>query len=88
MATRLAMQKPADAVPLIKKVIEQMDDDDGWVGLGGVGQRLPNLAPDFDPRTYGFTKLRDLVRETGAFEIEDFEAAVTDYEIARGFERC
>jgi glutamine synthetase len=21
-------------------------------------------------------------------EIEDFEAAVTDYEIARGFERC
>lgn len=65
--------KPADAVPLIRKVIAQMEDDDGWVGLGGVGQRLPNLAPDFDPRTYGFTKLRDLVRETGAFEIEDFE---------------
>ena len=67
------LQKVSDAVPLLRKVIAQMDDDDGWVGLGGVGQRLPNLAPDFDSRTYGFTKLRDLVRGTGAFEVEESE---------------
>ena len=52
------------------RVIAQMSDDDGWVGLRGVGQRLSNLAPDFDPRTYGAAKLGDLVTKTGAFEIK------------------
>jgi len=63
--------QPANAaVPLLTRVIAQMSDDDGWVGLRGVGQRLFNLAPDFDPRTYGSAKLTDLVTKTGAFEIK------------------
>jgi len=63
--------EPADAaVALLTRVIAQMSDDDGWVGLRGVGQRLSNLAPDFDPRTYGALKLGDLVAKTGAFEIK------------------
>jgi hypothetical protein len=41
------------------------------VTLGEVGKQLANLASDFDPRTYGFRKLSDLVRKTGAFDIED-----------------
>jgi len=64
------LQSPSAAIPLLRKVIAQMDDEDGWVGLGGVGQRLANLAPDFDPRTYGHVKLGDLVRKTGAFEVD------------------
>jgi hypothetical protein len=64
------LQPPSAALPLLRKVIAQMDDEDGWVGLGGVGQRLANLAPDFDPRTYGHAKLGDLVRKTGAFEVD------------------
>ena len=35
-----------------------------------VGQRLAAIASDFDPRTYGYRKLSDLVRNTGAFEID------------------
>ena len=62
-------QSPSAAVPLLRKAIEQMEDDDGWVHLGGVGQQLLKLAPDFDPRTYGVAKLADLVKKTGAFEI-------------------
>jgi uncharacterized LabA/DUF88 family protein len=63
--------EPADAaVPLLTRVIAQMSDEDGWVGLRGVGQRLSNLAPDFDPRTYGAAKLGDLVAKTRAFEIK------------------
>ena len=27
----------------------QMETEDGWVGLGAVGQRLANVASDFDP---------------------------------------
>jgi len=65
-----ALEPAANAVPLLSRVIAQMSDEDGWVGLRGVGQRLSNLAPDFDPRTYGAAKLGDLVAKTGAFEIK------------------
>ena len=39
--------------------------------LGEVGKQLANLASDFDPRTFGFRKLSDLVRKTNSFEIDD-----------------
>ena len=61
------------AVPILTKAIGQMETEDGWVGLGVVGQRLANIASDFDPRTYGFRKLSDLVRQTGAFEMDQPE---------------
>jgi uncharacterized LabA/DUF88 family protein len=64
-----SLQHPSDAVPLINRAVAQMSDEDGWVSLRGVGQRLGNLAPDFDPRTYGAAKLGDLVTKTGAFEV-------------------
>jgi uncharacterized LabA/DUF88 family protein len=69
-----ALQTPSDAVPLLKTAIGQMESEDGWVGLGALGTRLANLAPDFDPRSYGVAKLSDLVRKSGAFEIEQTEA--------------
>ncbi len=65
-----SLQPPSAAAPIIKKVIAQIESEDGWVSLGGVGAQLANLASDFDPRTYGFRKLSDLVRKTNAFEIE------------------
>jgi len=67
------LRPPSAAMPLLRKAIAQMDDEDGWVGLGGVGQRLINLAPDFDPRTYGHAKLGDLVQKTGGFEVDRSE---------------
>lgn len=67
------LQLPADAVPILLRVIEQMDTEDGWAPLGAVGNQLANLAPDFDPRTFGFRKLSDLVRQTEAFELDQPE---------------
>lgn len=66
-AERLA---PAKAAPLILKAMEPLEDDDGWVTLGMVGQQLSNLASDFDPRSYGCAKLSDLVEKSGRFEME------------------
>ncbi len=66
-------QPPSAAVPILTKTLSQMETEDGWVSLGGVGRRLANVAPDFDPRTYGSGKLSDLVRQTGAFEIDQPE---------------
>lgn len=64
------LQQPSAAVPIIKRVIAQMESEDGWVPLGAVGTQLANLASDFDPRTFGFRKLSDLVRKTNAFDME------------------
>ncbi len=58
------------ATPIIAQVVAQMETDDGWVQLGALGSQLANLKSDFDPRTFGFRKLIDLVRETQAFEID------------------
>ena len=66
-------QTPSDAVPLLRTAIAQMDSEDGWVSLGALGTRLANLAPDFDPRSYGVAKLSDLVRKSGALEIDQSE---------------
>src|SRR5207244_9514815 len=65
-----SLQPPDAATPIIKKVITQMESEDGWVTLGEVGRQLANLASDFDPRTFGFRKLSDLVRKTNSFEID------------------
>jgi len=69
-----ALLPPEAATPIIKKVIAQMENEDGWVTLGEVGKRLIDLASDFDSRTYGFRKLSDLVRGTNAFDIEQPKA--------------
>jgi uncharacterized LabA/DUF88 family protein len=71
-AARSTSLQPLDAAtPTIKKVITQMESEDGWVTLGEVGRQLANLASDFDPRTFGFRKLSDLVRKTNSFEIDE-----------------
>jgi Fe-S-cluster formation regulator IscX/YfhJ len=67
------LQPSSAATPILKKVIAQMETEDGWVPLRAVGNQLANLASDFDPRTFGFRKLIDLVRETDAFEIDHRE---------------
>ncbi|GEO19193.1 hypothetical protein MAE02_68890 [Microvirga aerophila] len=38
-----------------------------------LGQRLASIASDFDSRTYGYRKLSDLMRKTGAFEVDQPE---------------
>ena len=69
-----AQEPPSAATPLLLKAIAQLADEDGWVHLGQVGQRLATLASDFDPRTYGHAKLGDLVKKSGAFEVRHEEA--------------
>jgi len=46
-----ALQPPSAAIPTIRKAIEQMETEDGWLNLGAVGQRMSNIVSDFDPRT-------------------------------------
>jgi hypothetical protein len=65
-----SLKPPSAAIPILQKAISQIETEDGWVLLGMVGAQISNLFSDFDARTYGASKLSDLVRKTNAFEIE------------------
>jgi hypothetical protein len=60
----------ANASRMLVKLISDMDTEGGWVSLGGIGSQLGNLVSDFDPRTYGYKKLSDLVRNVEALELK------------------
>jgi uncharacterized LabA/DUF88 family protein len=56
---------------LLAKAVETASDDSGWAQLGAVGSNLQRLAPDFDSRSYGYRKLRDLVDDQTGFVVEE-----------------
>lgn len=58
------------AIPIIQKAMAGIEDDEGWATLGGVGSRIVQIAPDFDPRTYGESKLSTLVLKCGGFDVD------------------
>lgn len=68
-----SLEPPTAAIPVLQTALAQIDAEDGWVRLGTLGQRVIAIAPDFDSRTYGYGKLSDLVRNTGAFELDQPE---------------
>ena len=69
-------QPPCAAVPHIRTALSQLDDLDGWYSLGAVGARLASLMPDFDPRTYGCTKLVTLIENMPVFQIRRDDLSV------------
>ena len=66
-------KSPSGAIPIIKRVLADLDSEDGWVPLSALGTQLSNLKSDFDSRTYGSSKLSDLIRKTGVFDVEQSE---------------
>jgi uncharacterized LabA/DUF88 family protein len=64
-------ESPKGAIDIIAKAIEESEDVDGWAHLGGIGNRILGIAPDFDPRTYGCTNLSTLVKKSGGFEVRE-----------------
>ena len=64
-------EEPGESAPVSKRNLESMltkalnktaSDDDDWSALGSLGSHLNRTDPSFDPRTYGFAKLSDLVK--------------------------
>jgi hypothetical protein len=69
-ASEVKKAPASKAVPIILKAMIGLEDEDGWAVLGGVGSRINSIAPDFDPRTYGQSKLSTLVEKSGGFDIK------------------
>lgn len=57
---------------LLKTTINDLADDSaGWVTLASVGNTILKKKPDFDPRTYGHSKLLHFFRSLTGFDVED-----------------
>ena len=77
-----AKAKPADDLKrdkghlanLFRNAIDAFSDDDGWAQLGSVGSNVGKQSPEFDPRNYGYRKLKDLVVAMGLFEVREDSA--------------
>ncbi|MCU9848313.1 NYN domain-containing protein [Defluviimonas sp. WL0024] len=63
-----AKRPPIEAIDLIVKAMDKIDQEDDWYLLGLIGQRITADNPDFDTRTYGKRKLSDLVTDLKRFE--------------------
>ncbi|MGB3554006.1 MAG: NYN domain-containing protein [Jannaschia sp.] len=67
-ARATSKRKPQDALPLIFRAMERMEQDDDWYALGALGSQIVAEMPDFDTRTYGKRKLSDLVADIRRLE--------------------
>ncbi|MBN1222715.1 MAG: NYN domain-containing protein [Candidatus Aminicenantes bacterium] len=73
---KTAKTKKIDPVPLLKGAFDMAVQEDGWANLGTMGFYLQQLDPGFDPRTYGFKQLNQLIRRySGQFELRFHEEA-------------
>lgn len=66
---------PESVVWLIADSILDLADtgDNDYVSLGAVGQLIQKKRPDFDTRTFGFSKLSTMVKAIGRFEVIERE---------------
>ena len=63
--------KKFDPVPLLKGAFDMAGQEDGWSNLGTIGFYLRQLDPGFDPRTYGFKQLSQLIKAySNLFELK------------------
>ena len=63
-------RKQIDPLPLLKGAFDMAVQEDGWANLATIGFYLQQLDPGFDPRTYGFKQLNQLLRKySGQFEL-------------------
>lgn len=55
--------------PLLARAYDNAEGDDGFAHLGSIGNQLMRLDPSFDPRTYGFRQLRQLVARQPGYTV-------------------
>ena len=60
----------------LRHAVDDTADEAGWSHLGSVGQNVLNKSPEFDPRNYGFKKLRDLLEESKLLEFREVDPLV------------
>lgn len=65
-----AKENPNKAAKLLREAMARIQQEDEWFHLGQLGQAVNAAHPDFDTRSYGKSKLSDLVAGLKGFEIK------------------
>lgn len=81
-ASAHATAKPAvtrhmDAVTrnlLYKALKDATDEDTGWAFVGRIGNYISQTHPDFDPRSYGYSKLSSMLRDLRGLQFRTDDA--------------
>lgn len=60
---------PEDIINLIADSVADLADDD-WIDMSNLGNLIIKKQPDFDPRTYGFGKLSNMLKNLDRFELQ------------------
>ena len=55
-------KKQPDPIVMLKEAYEMAAGEDEWAHLGTMGTHLRQIDPSFDPRTFGFRQLSQLIR--------------------------
>ena len=66
---------PEEIINLIADSVADLADDDGWIDMSNLGNLIIKKQPDFDPRTYGFGKLSNMLKNLPRFEVQVRETA-------------
>ena len=61
---------PEEIITLIADSVADLADDDGYIDLSNLGNLIIKKQPDFDPRTYGFGKLSNMLKNLPRFEVQ------------------
>lgn len=56
-------------IQVVKNIVTEISDEDGWANLSEVGNILNKRYPDFDTRNYGHAKLTPLIASLNKFNI-------------------
>lgn len=55
----------------LRQAIESSAKENGWAAMGAVGTMIQKIAPAFDARNYGYSKLGALVRAQSFVEVKE-----------------
>lgn len=56
---------------LLRSAYEAAAGEDGWANLGAFGSQINKISPSFDSRNYEYSKLGQLIKEVGLFDIQE-----------------
>lgn len=72
--THISNEVPQEIIDILIAGWQQYKDDEDWANISPVGGLLKRIKPDFDPRTYGVTKISELISRIDAvFEMTKFK---------------
>lgn len=54
----------------VATIVAENADEDEWIFIGDLGNRLTKRYPDFDVRNYGFSKLTPFIKSLDLFDIK------------------